>query len=119
MAVVEDDPRLRDLLQEELQDLGVTPVLCDNGTELIALLQQQQVALILLDLTMPVMDGFTCLSVLRDQHCTIPVIVMTAHGDFSCRQRVLGAGASDFVSKPQLFEMLPRLLSRHITGLQA
>ena len=57
VAVVDDDPRLRMLLQEELQDLGVVPLLCDNGLALLALLEKQSVDLILLDLMMPVMDG--------------------------------------------------------------
>ena len=116
VAVVDDDPRLRTLLEEELQDLGVVPVLCDNGAELMALLQRQGVALILLDLMMPVMDGFACLDALRDQGSPIPVVVVTAHGDSSYRQRVLDAGASDYILKPQLFERLPRLLRHYVTG---
>ncbi len=116
VAVVDDDPRLRTLLEEELQDLGVDPVLCVNGAELMALLQQQPVALILLDLMMPVMDGFACLDALRAKRSSVPVVVVTAHGDSSYRQRVLDAGASDYVLKPQLFERLPRLLTRYVTG---
>ena len=116
VAVVDDDPRLRTLLQEELQDLGVDPVLCVNGAELMALLQHQPVALILLDLMMPVMDGFACLDALREKRSSVPVVVVTAHGDSSYRQRVLDAGASDYILKPQLFERLPRLLTRYVTG---
>ena len=41
VAAVDDDPKLRTLLEEELQDLGVDPVLCDNGAELMALLHQR------------------------------------------------------------------------------
>jgi len=118
VAVVDDDPGLRTLLEEELQDLGVDPVLCDNGAELMALLQQRSVALILLDLMMPIMDGFACLDALREQRSSIPVVVVTAHGDSSYRQRVLDAGASDYVLKPQLFERLPHLLTRYVTGEQ-
>ena len=116
VAVVDDDPRLRTLLEEELQDLGVDPVLCVNGAELMALLQQQPVALILLDLMMPVMDGFACLDALRAKRSSVPVVVVTAHGDSSYCQRVLDARASDYVLKPQLFERLPHLLTRYVTG---
>ena len=84
----------------------------------MALLQQRSVALILLDLMMPIMDGFACLDALREQRSSIPLVVVTAHGDSSYRQRVLDAGASDYVLKPQLFERLPRLLTRYVTGEQ-
>lgn len=114
VAVVDDDPRIRTLLEEELKDLGVAPLLCDNGTALIELLQKQSVDLILLDLMMPVMDGFACLDALRDRRHQGPVVVVTAHGDASYRQRVLEAGASDYILKPQLFDVLPRLLERHL-----
>ena len=116
VAVVDDDPRLRSLLEEELQDLGVDPLLCDNGAALIELLANQHVDLILLDLMMPVMDGFACLDVLRDQRYAGPIVVVTAHGDPSFRQRVLAAGACDYVLKPDLFEALPGLLQRHLPG---
>ena len=114
VAVVDDDPRLRLLLEEELQDLGVVPLLCDNGAALMALLEKQSVDLILLDLMMPVMDGFACLDALRVRRHQGPVVVVTAHGDASYRQRVLEAGASDYILKPQLFDVLPRLLERHL-----
>ena len=114
VAVVDDDPRLRMLLQEELQDLGVVPLLCDNGLALLALLEKQSVDLILLDLMMPVMDGFACLDSLRDRCFPGPVVVVTAHGDASCRQRVLQAGATDYILKPELFELLPTLLQRYL-----
>ena len=116
VAVVDDDPRLRSLLEEELQDLGVDPLLCDNGAALIELLSNQRVDLILLDLMMPVMDGFACLDALRDQHYAGPIVVVTAHGDPSFRRRVFAAGACDYILKPDLFEVLPLLLKRHLPG---
>lgn len=114
VAVVDDDPRLRDLLEDELIDLGVQPLPCSNGAALMDLLKSTSVDLILLDLMMPVMDGFACLDVLRERHYSGPVVVVTAHGDSSYKQRVIEAGASDYVLKPDLFEILPRLLSQHL-----
>jgi Response regulator containing CheY-like receiver, AAA-type ATPase, and DNA-binding domains len=58
VAVVDDDPRLRKLIVEELTDEGVRPLACETGQKLLDLLQSESVDLILLDLMMPEMDGF-------------------------------------------------------------
>ena len=116
VVVVEDDPRLRDLIVDELAYLGVNPFICSNGVDLIELLKSTSVDLILLDLMMPVMDGFACLHELRVRHCEVPVVVVTAHADSSYRKRVIEAGASDFVLKPDLFELLPSLLNQYLKG---
>ena len=115
VAVVDDDPLVRTLLQEELLDLGADPVLCDNGACLLQLLKEQPIDLVLLDLMMPVMDGFECLDVLRDQAYSGAVVVVTSEADDQCRRRVLNAGAKDFVHKPRILDALPRLLSRHLS----
>jgi len=114
VAVVDDDPRLRDLLEDELVDLGVNPLLCSNGVDLIELLKRTSVDLILLDLMMHVMDGFACLHELQARQYEGPVVVVTAHGDSSYRNRVIEAGASDYVLKPDLFEILPDLLDQYL-----
>ena len=114
VAVVDDDPRLRDLLEGELVDLGVDPFLCSSAVDLIELLKSTSVDLILLDLMMPVMDGFACLQKLRERQFEGAVVVVTAHGDSSYRKRVMEAGASDYVLKPDLFEALPILLSQYL-----
>jgi DNA-binding response OmpR family regulator len=114
VAVVDDDPRLRDLLEGELVDLGVDPFLCSSGLDLIELLKITSVDLILLDLMMPVMDGFACLQELRERQFEGTVVVVTAHGDSSYRKRVIEAGASDYLLKPDLFEALPNLLNQYL-----
>jgi len=114
VAVVDDDPRLRDLLEDELVDLGVNPLICSSGVDLLELLDRTSVDLILLDLMMPEMDGFSCLQALQERHYQGAVVVVSAHGDSSYRQQVIEAGASEYVRKPDLFDALPDLLNQFL-----
>ena len=57
VAVVDDDPRIRALLDDELTDEGFEPSLCASGAELLELVDRRPIGLILLDLMMPGMDG--------------------------------------------------------------
>ena len=59
VAIVDDDPRLRKLIVEEMIDEGVNAFPCETGLKLLQLLERESVDLILLDLMMPEMDGFS------------------------------------------------------------
>ena len=114
VAFVDDDPRLRSLIAEELSDEGVQPLACSTGQELFDCLDVEKVDLILLDLMMPVMDGLTCLRHLNQRAETIPVLVVTSFNDEAKRQEAIENGATDYIIKPDLFECLPELLDRYI-----
>ncbi len=114
VAIVDDDSRLRELFKQELIDEGVEPVLCSNGQILLELLDQRQIDLILLDLMMPVMDGMTCLGRLRERSNSIPVVVVTACIEDSKRVDAEALGASEFILKPDLFDLLPALLEKYL-----
>ena len=114
VAIVDDDPRLRELIRDELIDEGFEPVVCVDGEALLELLDQRQVDLILLDLMMPKMDGITCLQRLRERSNVAPVLVVTAFNEDKKRSEAKALGASDFILKPDLFELLPELLERYL-----
>lgn len=116
VAVVDDDPRLRTLIAEELIDEGVTPLPCETGLSLLELLENESVDLIMLDLMMPGMDGVACLEEMRQRSIKIPVIVVTALNDEIKRKSVHDLGAADYILKPDLFERLPELLDQHLPG---
>ena len=118
VAVVDDDPRIRALLEDELIDEGVTPVLCASGYEMLESIKKYDVKLILLDLMMPGMDGFQCLKGLRAQAFQGVVVIVTALSDDSKRREALSEGASDYVVKPNLFSSLPGILDRYIKSKQ-
>ena len=73
-----------------------------SGAEALALVERTPPDLILLDLMMPVMDGFEVFKRLQENPltCTIPVIFVTANGDFETETAVINAGATDFIHKP-------------------
>ena len=114
VAYVDDDPRLRSLMTEELLDEGVNPLICCTGKELLDLLEIEQVDLIFLDLMMPVMDGLTCLQQLKERSLNIPVLVVTSFNDENKRQESLAQGAKDYILKPNMFERLPLLLDQYL-----
>jgi len=114
VAFVDDDPRLRSLIAEELQDQGVLPFAFSTGQELLDHLDREQVDLILLDLMMPVMDGLTCLRHLKEREQEVPILVATSFNDEIKRQESIEAGAADYINKTDLFDCLPELLDTHL-----
>lgn len=114
VAVVDDDPRIRALLEDELIDEGVTPLLCASGHQMLESVKKYDVKLILLDLMMPGMDGFQCLKELRTLAFQGAVVIVTALSDDAKRREALSEGASEYVLKPDLFSSLPGILDRYI-----
>jgi len=114
VAYVDDDPRLRSLMTEELLDEGVKPLICCTGQELLDLLEIEQVDLIFLDLMMPMMDGLTCLQQLKERSLNIPVLIVTAFNDEDKRQESLAKGTKDYILKPNMFERLSLLLDEYL-----
>ena len=114
VAYVDDDPRLRRLIGDELHDEGVEPLICSTGQELLDLLEDRTIDLIFLDLMMPVMDGLTCLRQLRERKINVPVLIVTGVDDQRRRQECLEQGAMDYVLKPELLERLPDLLKQYL-----
>ena len=114
VAVVDDDPRIRDLLEDELTDEGFEPCLCASGAELLELVDRQPVDFVLLDLMMPEMDGFECLQHLKKRRFSGTVVVVTALSDDAKRRQALQSGAKDYVLKPDLFDSLPGLIDQYL-----
>jgi CheY-like chemotaxis protein len=104
VLVIDDEPDVRELLRANLSRAGLEVLLAENGREGIELAREHRPGLILLDLMLPGVDGFSVLQSLK-QHAdtaTIPVVAMTAHDDIRLRAkaRLLSLGAADLVAKP-------------------
>jgi len=83
-----------------LTKIGLTVTLVDNGQKAVEQIQREPFDLILMDMQMPIMDGYTAMKRLRADGCTVPIIALTAnamHGDI---ERCRTAGCSDFLGKP-------------------
>lgn len=102
ILVVDDLQANRMVLERQLERLGHRVVLAEHGLEAIELLHKQQFDLIMLDIMMPVMNGFETLTVLKSDQTLrhIPVVVVSALNDLESIARCITLGAEDFLFKP-------------------
>ncbi|NBT01008.1 MAG: response regulator, partial [Betaproteobacteria bacterium] len=100
VLVVDDDPRLRDLLRRYLTQQGFSVVVAEDAQAMNRVMRYQRFDLMVLDLMMPGEDGLQVISRLRAAQSDLPVIVLTARGDESDRITGLEAGADDYLAKP-------------------
>jgi CheY-like chemotaxis protein len=117
ILLVDDEEAIRTPLAELLcdadEELRVLPAA--NGREAINILSTKDVDLVITDLKMPVMDGFTLLAHLMRFHPSVPVIVITAYGTAETRSRLKVLGAVDYLEKPADFKALPGLVRARLT----
>lgn len=130
ILIVDDEPKNIDYLEQELEGFGYSTVSAANGAEALAIVRTTPPSLILLDVMMPVMDGFETCSILKaaDETRFIPVVIMTALDAVEDRVRGIKAGADDFLTKPvDERELLARIetslqlkeaMDRKVSGLQ-
>ena len=106
IAVVEDNPDNRLLLQAMLQHLYQLDEY-ETGTDALAGMSTSPPDLVLLDISLPGMDGLEVLRRLRDQDATrrLPIIALTAHAMAGDRERFLGAGFDGYLTKPIVDEV--------------
>ena len=100
ILIIDDDPQLRKLLRDRLLAFNYQTVEAENGQVGLDLYASANPDLILLDLQMPIMDGFEVLSKLQLQPTNTPVIVMTAFGTIDKAVEAMKLGAYDFLPKP-------------------
>lgn len=102
ILIVDDEPFNIDILEQELTDLGYQTLSAANGPEALAIVTAEAPDLILLDVMMPGMDGFTVCRLLKERKETqlIPVVFMTALGEREDRIKGIEVGGYDFFTKP-------------------
>ena len=109
ILLVEDDDMLQEILAERLRMRNYKVLLANNGQEAVEIAPQEMPDIILMDLRMPVLDGWEATKQLKADLMTshIPIIALTAHALVGDRQEGLAAGCDDYETKPVDF---PRLL---------
>jgi CheY-like chemotaxis protein len=117
ILLVEDNEMNRDMLSRRLQKQGYEVVMAVDGEEGVAKAQSEAPALILMDMSLPGIDGWEATRRLKaaPQTQKIPVIALTAHAMTDDRAKALAAGCDDFDTKPV---ELSRLLSKMQTLLE-
>jgi two-component system phosphate regulon response regulator OmpR len=100
IALVDDDPKIRELTAKYLSDQGISVVTAANGAELDELMKNYNISLIVLDLMMPEESGLNICQRLRVNKIDTPIIMLTAKGDEVDRIVGLEMGADDYLPKP-------------------
>jgi FixJ family two-component response regulator len=106
IAIVDDDDLIRSALQGLLKAAGLTARAFASAEEFLEPGQQHQTACLIADIRMPGMSGLELQARLNAEHCGIPTIFITAHGDAKLRMQALRAGAVEFMAKPFYDEVL-------------
>ena len=111
LLLVEDNELNRDMLRRRLTRAGFAVLTAGDGREALARMQAEQPALVLMDMNLPVLDGWSACREARGNPATraIPIIALTAHAMETDRQSALGAGCDDYATKPIDF---PALLAK-------
>jgi len=118
ILLVEDNEMNRDMLSRRLQKRGYEVVIAVDGQQGVALAHAKAPALIVMDMSLPVVDGWEATRQLKAAPATraIPIIALTAHAMSGDRERAMEAGADDFDTKPvelpRLIEKIEALLAR-------
>lgn len=120
ILLVEDTPALQQLVRKYLERFGLTVSLATNGKEALDMVRTATYDVILMDIQMPVMDGYMAICKLRADGYTKPVLALTANAMSDDRRNCFDAGFDDVLTKPiqsgQLFSVLSTLLQKQ-TGI--
>ena len=102
ILLVEDNEMNRDMLSRRLKKKGYDVVMAFDGQRGVEMASEENPDIILLDMSLPVMDGWEAAQHLKasDQTKSIPVIALTAHAMAGDRDKALGAGCDDYDTKP-------------------
>ena len=111
VLIVEDNEMNRDMLARRLQRRGFDVVIAVDGAEGVAMSKTEKPDIILMDMSLPVMNGWEATRAIKADQTTqhMPVIALTAHSMAGDREKAMEAGCDDYDTKPV---ELPRLLEK-------
>ena len=118
ILLVEDNEMNRDMLSRRLIRKGHEVVMAVNGQIGVEMAATENPDIILLDMSLPVMDGWTAAKILKDDPITkdIPIIALTAHAMAEDKEKALAAGCDDYDTKPieikRLLSIMDKLLNK-------
>ncbi len=108
ILIVEDNPEVVELMQMILEYMGYAPIVAKNGKEALNLAASSLPDLILLDITLPDMDGFAAARQIRHNPKinSIPILATTGRVSLRDQEKCLRSGCNDYISKPFTLEKL-------------
>ncbi|MDD2529164.1 MAG: response regulator [Lentimicrobiaceae bacterium] len=118
ILMVEDDPINMRFLAVMLLRTNADLLYAGDGAEAVKMVESQHIDLVLMDMQLPVMDGFEATRRIKQVNATLPVIAQTAMALRAEKQKCLDAGCDDYLSKPitrqQLYEVIDKLLTEKV-----
>lgn len=114
VLIAEDHPMNQQLIGHLMKSWGIEHTIVPNGKEVVDGVKKNVYSLILMDIQMPEMDGYTATSIIRNElHSEIPIIAMTAHAMSGEKEKCLQLGMNDYVSKPVKETILYNMIARY------
>ena len=116
VLIVDDEPLNLDYIEQRLEDLNYQIITAADGQEALNKIKSEQPDLILLDLMMPVLDGFAVLKEIKGDNYLrdIPVIIVSAVDDSKSIVKGIKQGADDYITKPIDAERLKKKVREHL-----
>jgi len=116
ILVVDDDPNSLDIVRTFLESRGYIVATAPDGKEALSKLSEVRPAIVLLDVMMPVMDGWEVARIIKNHpdYRDVRVIMLTARSDFTDKHQGLRAGADDYIVKPIKLEELGKRVELNI-----
>jgi signal transduction histidine kinase/DNA-binding response OmpR family regulator len=118
VLLVDDGKTNRDLISLVLKNANAVVTCAENGAEAVAEYDRGAFDVILMDMQMPVMDGYTATRELRSRGCSLPIIALTANVMRGDRNKCLAAGCSDFLTKPINIDSLLQTVGLHLPAVR-
>ncbi|MGA2132768.1 MAG: response regulator [Bryobacteraceae bacterium] len=114
VLLVEDNELNRDMLSRRLRHRGYEVILAADGRQGVEAARRQQPDIVLMDLSLPEMDGWQATRLLKGDAatCGIPVVALTAHAMVGDLERALAAGCDDYATKPVNLPVLLEIIDR-------
>ena len=106
ILVAEDDHAIRTLITTKLKQENYTIYTAENGEESLSVMEKHQVDLLISDIMMPVMDGYSLVKALRDTKHTLPILMITAKSQLESLEEAFTLGVDDYMVKPIRLEEL-------------
>jgi CheY-like chemotaxis protein len=118
VLIVENEENNRRLVEQILGFAGYSYISASNGLEALDVLARKRVQVVLIDLSMPILDGYRTTELIRQrpEYATLPIVAVTAHAMSEDRELALRCGCTDYLAKPfrpnELLTLVARMLAR-------
>lgn len=118
VLIADDDETSRRVISHFVSKMGYTPHVVSDGEECIKKAEEQEMHVLLLDITMPKKDGFDVMNHLKENNITLPVIMVTSSHEIPLAVKCIKMGAFEYLTKPVSIERLEIVLRNALSGSQ-